>query len=467
MTLKKIDSLAIASLAIGCVLLILGFALSNWYAPIVTLLAAAALFLFWTKFAAPIAQNVSASANRSSKEPNETSFTPTRSKVTFKQVAGLNSAREELDEIVDYFKNPSKYGRFGVVLPRGVLLAGPPGVGKTLMAKAIAGEAGVAFFYASGSSFAHLYVGVGPKKVAELFAAARKSAPSIVFIDEIDAVGKARGGARSDERENTLNQLLTEMDGFESQSGVVVLAATNRIELLDSALLRPGRFDRRVEIGLPNINDRLEILKIAFSGKPHSIDLNRLAQNSTGFSGAALSTLANEAALHALKRNAEKIEQIDIEAIKEKVISLKKSGEWLEADMREKRARYQAAKAIAAKRLGSRFETVKLANDFLQDHESVLSESELFALLCARLAGFALWRSNAESGASFCESDAALARKIAERYIAIYDPTELKGGAEKLMQEAIMAAGDNLDSAAIEKIAALLLANESAAFEVL
>ncbi|MDR2152748.1 MAG: AAA family ATPase [Helicobacteraceae bacterium] len=462
----KLDSIKIALFAIAALLLIIGFAISDpWFAPIVTLIAVGvALFPFLQHISArePLAKSAATKT-----ADNEPSFIPTRSNVTFKMVAGLKSVREELDEIVDYFKNPSKYKRFGVVLPRGVLLAGPPGVGKTLMAKAIAGEAGAAFFYASGSSFAHLYVGVGPKKVAELFAAARKNAPSIVFIDEIDAVGKARGGARSDERENTLNQLLTEMDGFESHGGVVVLAATNRIEMLDGALLRPGRFDRRIEVSLPNVGDREEILKIAFSGKPHALDLAKLAEKTAGFSGAALCTLANEAALHALKRNAETIEALDVEAVKEKVVSLKRSGEWLEANMREKRARYQAAKALAAKRFGAKFEAAKLVGDFLQDCESVSLEAELFALLCGRLAGLAHWRLNGEKGASFCESDCVAARKIADRYVAIYDPTDRFGGAQKLMERAIETASDNVDVASIERVAKLLLEKESASFDVL
>ena len=466
MTFGKLNSLQIALLSGAGVLLIIGIAVSEpWYAPLVTLIAcgtATIAFLQNRLVKQPPKYNAAAKSAE-----NEPSFVPTRSNVTFNMVAGLKSVREELDEIVDYFKNPSKYKRFGVVLPRGVLLAGPPGVGKTLMARAIAGEAGVSFFYASGSSFAHLYVGVGPKKVAELFAAARKSAPSIVFIDEIDAVGRTRGGARSDERENTLNQLLTEMDGFESHSGVVVLAPTNRIELLDGALLRPGRFDRRIEIGLPNAADRKEILKIAFKDKPHALNLAKLAEKTVGFSGAALAALSNEAALYALKRNAEKIEHSDIEAVKEKVISLKKSGEWLEENMREKRARYQAAKAFAAKRFGLRFEAAKLAGDFLQDYESVSLETELSALLYARLGGISWWRYADEKGASFCESDVAAARKIAERYIAIYDPSNRFGGAQQLIERAMETASDNIDGEAIERIAKLLLEKESVSFEVL
>ena len=171
---------------------------------------------------------------------------PTTSNVTFKDVAGISEVKEELTEIVDFLKHPEKYRSFGINLPKGVLLVGPPGVGKTLIAKALAGEAGVPFFYQSGSSFVQMYVGVGAKRVRDLFSKAKAMAPSIIFIDEIDAIGKARGNFRNDEREATLNQLLTEMDGFEGSEGVIVIGATNKVELLDEALLRPGRFDRRI-----------------------------------------------------------------------------------------------------------------------------------------------------------------------------------------------------------------------------
>ena len=182
------------------------------------------------------------------------------SNITFKDIAGIKEIKEELEEIVDFLNNPKKYLEFGIKLPKGVLLVGPPGVGKTLIARAVAGEADVPFFYQSGASFVHIYVGMGAKKVRELFAKAKQNAPAIIFIDEIDAVGKARSGKSNDERESTLNELLTQMDGFDGDSGVIVIAATNKIEVLDDALLRAGRFDRRVHVGLPNIDDKKKIL---------------------------------------------------------------------------------------------------------------------------------------------------------------------------------------------------------------
>ncbi|MBR4141454.1 MAG: AAA family ATPase, partial [Campylobacter sp.] len=195
------------------------------------------------------------------------------SEVKFKDVAGISEVKDELIEIVDFLKNPSKYKNFGIKLPKGILMAGPPGVGKTLIAKAVAGEAGVPFFYQSGATFAEVYVGVGAKRVRELFAKAKANAPSIIFIDEIDAVGKSRGEGRNDERETTLNQLLTEMDGFEDNSGVIVIAATNKIDMIDEALLRSGRFDRRIFISLPNYHDRIEILKIYLKDKKCNVNL--------------------------------------------------------------------------------------------------------------------------------------------------------------------------------------------------
>ena len=184
------------------------------------------------------------------------------SNITFEDIAGIEEIKEELEEVVDFLNNPKKYQKFDVTLPKGVLLVGPPGVGKTLIAKAVAGEADVPFFYQSGASFVHIYVGMGAKKVRELFNTAKRNAPSIIFIDEIDAVGKQRGLGSNDEREATLNELLTQMDGFTSSSGVMVIAATNKIEVLDEALLRAGRFDRRVFLNLPNRIDREKILKL-------------------------------------------------------------------------------------------------------------------------------------------------------------------------------------------------------------
>ncbi|GHV09287.1 ATPase AAA [Campylobacterota bacterium] len=460
--MPKFGSLQIAILAFALLILTLSFAISTpWYAPIVTLLAViSAMMIVFNERRMKIDNH---STIGEKQDVVDTSFLPVRSSVTFKQVAGLQLVRDELDEIVDFFKNPAKYRKFGVVLPRGVLLAGPPGVGKTLMAKAIAGEAGVPFFYASGSSFAHLYVGVGPKKVRELFANARRHAPSIVFIDEIDAVGKSRGGMRGDERENTLNQLLTEMDGFESGAQVVVLAATNRIEMLDDALLRPGRFDRRIEVGLPHAHDREQILAIVFGGKPHTLNLAKLAERTVGFSGAALAVLANEAALHAIKRNANTIEDVDVEAVKEKVISLKKSGELLDETTSEKLSRYQAAKAIVGKQMGLKFESVRLMGDFFAPQQGIVGEAALFASIAARLGGIALWQVTNESGVSFCETDIALAKQLTERYEQAFNAT---GREIKLLDEALSAAIANLNLDKVAPLAARLLGEESVSYDL-
>ena len=223
-------------------------------------------------------------------------------KVTFKDVAGADEEKEELQEIVEFLRDPEKYLKLGAHIPKGVLLVGPPGTGKTLLAKAVAGEAGVKFLSISGSDFVEMYVGVGTSRVRDLFVQAKKDAPAIVFIDEIDAVGRQRGsglGGGHDEREQTLNQLLVEMDGFGSNEGVVVLAATNRVDILDPALLRPGRFDRQVYVGLPDIKGREEILKIHARNKPlaEDVDLGQVAKGTPGFTGADLENLLNEAAL--------------------------------------------------------------------------------------------------------------------------------------------------------------------------
>ena len=234
---------------------------------------------------------------------------PTGSKkVTFKDVAGADEEKEELEEIVQFLRDPEKYTALGAHIPKGVLLVGPPGTGKTLLAKAVAGEADVAYLSISGSDFVEMYVGVGASRVRDLFEQAKKQAPAIVFIDEIDAVGRQRGsglGGGHDEREQTLNQLLVEMDGFAVNEGVVVLAATNRVDILDPALLRPGRFDRQVYVGLPDIKGREEILKIHAKGKPlaEDVELGQVARSTAGFTGADLENLLNEAALLAGRRD--------------------------------------------------------------------------------------------------------------------------------------------------------------------
>ncbi len=247
-------------------------------------------------------------------------------KVSFSDVAGIDEAKQELQEIVDFLKNPEKFQALGARIPRGVLLVGAPGTGKTLLAKAVAGEAGVPFFSISGSDFVEMFVGVGASRVRDLFDQAKKHAPCIVFVDEIDAVGRQRGaglGGGHDEREQTLNQLLVEMDGFEGVSGIIVVAATNRPDILDSALLRPGRFDRQVVIDRPDVLGREQILSVHAKGKPlgKDIELKILAKRTPGFTGADLSNLINEAALLAARSNKREIEMIDLELAIDKVVA--------------------------------------------------------------------------------------------------------------------------------------------------
>jgi cell division protease FtsH len=246
-------------------------------------------------------------------------------KVTFKDVAGVDEAKEELKEIIEYLREPQKFQKLGGRIPKGVLLVGPPGTGKTLLARAVAGEANVPFFSISGSDFVEMFVGVGASRVRDLFEQGKKNAPCIIFIDEIDAVGRHRGaglGGGHDEREQTLNQLLVEMDGFESNDGVILVAATNRPDVLDPALLRPGRFDRRVVVGLPDVRGREEVLRVHVKKVPVSDDtnLNVLARGTPGFSGADLANMVNEAALNAARVNRKQVTMYDFELAKDKVL---------------------------------------------------------------------------------------------------------------------------------------------------
>ena len=246
-------------------------------------------------------------------------------KVTFKDVAGVDEAKEELKEIIEYLREPQKFQKLGGRIPKGVLLVGPPGTGKTLLARAVAGEANVPFFSISGSDFVEMFVGVGASRVRDLFEQGKKNAPCIIFIDEIDAVGRHRGaglGGGHDEREQTLNQLLVEMDGFESNDGVILVAATNRPDVLDPALLRPGRFDRRVVVGLPDIRGREEVLRVHVKKVPvgDDVNLNVLARGTPGFSGADLANMVNEAALNAARMNRKQVLMYDFELAKDKVL---------------------------------------------------------------------------------------------------------------------------------------------------
>ena len=252
-------------------------------------------------------------------------LTEKHGRVTFDDVAGIDEAKEELEEIVEFLRNPQKFSRFGGKIPKGALLVGPPGTGKTLLARAIAGEAGVPFFTISGSDFVEMFVGVGASRVRDMFEQAKKNAPCIVFIDEIDAVGRSRGvgyGGGNDEREQTLNQLLVEMDGFEANEGIIIIAATNRPDVLDPALLRPGRFDRQVQVPNPDIKGRERILSVHSRKVPlgPNVDLRIIARGTPGFSGADLANLVNEAALMAARINRRFVTMEDFENAKDKVM---------------------------------------------------------------------------------------------------------------------------------------------------
>ncbi len=279
-------------------------------------------------------------------------LTEKQGRVTFDDVAGIDEAKEELEEIVEFLRNPQKFSRLGGKIPKGALLVGPPGTGKTLLARAIAGEAGVPFFTISGSDFVEMFVGVGASRVRDMFEQAKKNAPCIVFIDEIDAVGRHRGagyGGGNDEREQTLNQLLVEMDGFEANEGVIILAATNRRDVLDPALLRPGRFDRQVTVPNPDIKGREKILTVHARKTPlgPDVDLRLIARGSPGFSGADLANLVNEAALMAARVGRSVVTMVDFENAKDKVMmGAERRSMVLTADQKEKTAYHEAGHAI-------------------------------------------------------------------------------------------------------------------------
>jgi cell division protease FtsH len=294
-------------------------------------------------------------------------FMDNRPRVTFKDVAGLDEAKEETGELIDYLKNPKKFSVMGAQIPKGALLVGPPGCGKTLLARAISGEAKVPFFNVSGSEFVEMFVGVGASRVRDLFAQAKQYAPCIVFIDEIDAVGRHRGagiGGGNDEREQTLNQLLVEMDGFDANKGIIILAATNRPDVLDPALLRPGRFDRRVVVDLPDAKGREEILKVHASDKPFAVGVifATIAKETAGFTGADLENLLNESALLAVRRGKTDITMEEVEEAIDKVIAgPQKKSRVISADERRRIAYHEAGHAVVGKALAAREEVHRIS----------------------------------------------------------------------------------------------------------
>ncbi len=323
------------------------------------------LILRWWQKREPLVEGGGVRQSVKSDSHDSSPIEAIKSDVKFSDIGGISDVKMELEEIIDFMKNPKKYKSFGARMPKGVLLVGPPGVGKTMIAKAVAHEAGVPFYYQSGASFVQIYVGMGAKRVHELFEAAKNNSPSIIFIDEIDAVGKERDGTRNDEREATLNQLLTEMDGFESKSGVIVLAATNKIDVLDSALLRAGRFDRRVFVELPTKRERSSILSKYIKEVPHELDVDAIANMTVGFNGAALAALVNEAALLAMRQNDFQVNIEHFHQVKDRVMFGKKKLQMLSEKQKAFRVTYQAAKVICATYFDLPFEKLMLSNEKL------------------------------------------------------------------------------------------------------
>ncbi len=365
-------------------------------------------------------------------------------KVTFNDVAGLEEAKLEVMEIVDFLKNPKKYTQLGGKIPRGVLLVGPPGTGKTLLAKAVAGEAQVPFFSLSGSDFVEMFVGVGASRVRDLFKQAKEKAPSIIFIDEIDAIGRARGKAPSfsanDERESTLNQLLTEMDGFGSNTNVIILAATNRADVLDRALLRPGRFDRQIYVELPDLNGRKEIFKVHI--KPlridSTVDIDFLARQTPGFSGADIANLCNEAALIAARKNKTSISKQDfLDAVDRVIGGLEKKNRIISMHEKQVIAYHEAGHAAVSWLLRYAHPLVKVtiiprgnalgAAWYLPEERSITTSEQIFDEICAALGGRASEEIIFGSVSTGALSDLEKITKQAYAAVAIYGLNEKLG----------------------------------------
>ena len=419
----------------------------NWLATLApTLITVLCIGLFWYFFILRPQQMAGGGQDRMAKFGSARIRTLSESdrSIGFRSVAGADEEKEELSEIVDFLRDPEKYSTLGARIPKGVLLVGPPGTGKTLLAKAVANEAGVAFLSISGSDFMELYVGVGASRVRDLFSQAKKQSPAIVFIDEIDAVGRQRGtglGGGHDEREQTLNQLLVEMDGFGRNEGVVVLAATNRADVLDPALLRPGRFDRQVYVGLPDIRGREEILKIHAKDKPlaEDVDLADIARGTPGFTGADLENLLNEAALLAARKNAPYLSMEDIRAAEIKVIAgPEKHSRIIPQHERELTAYHEAGHAIVMHSLPNhdpvsqisivpRGQAGGMTISLPEEDRSYLSkrylEDEITALLGGRVAE-SLVLGDISTGAS---NDIQRASSLAHKMVATYGMSEKLG----------------------------------------
>lgn len=416
----------------------------NWVTLLPSLLSVAMVFLLLMMM---VRQNNANGGGGGLSQFGKAKFTSAeqmKKKVSFHDVAGAQEEKAELEEVVDFLKNPEKYTALGAHIPKGILLVGPPGTGKTLLAKAVAGEAGVPFLSISGSDFVELYVGVGASRVRDLFEEATKTAPSIVFIDEIDAVGRQRGaglGGGHDEREQTLNQLLVEMDGFEGNSGVIVMAATNRVDILDPALLRPGRFDRQVYVGLPDIQGRKEVLQVHSRAKPLAEDVNleTLAKSTSGFTGADLENLMNEGALLAARKNQRFITMADLqESIIKVIAGPEKKSHVVTPHARKLTAYHEAGHAIAMHALPThdpvhqitivpRGQAGGMTISLPQEDRSFRSRNELFEDIVALLGGRVAeeqFLGDISTGAS---SDLERATAIAHAMVAKYGMSDALG----------------------------------------
>ena len=416
----------------------------NWVTLLPSLLSVAMVFLLLMMM---VRQNNANGGGGGLSQFGKAKFTSAeqmKKKVSFRDVAGAQEEKAELEEVVDFLKDPEKYTALGAHIPKGILLVGPPGTGKTLLAKAVAGEAGVPFLSISGSDFVELYVGVGASRVRDLFEEATKTAPSIVFIDEIDAVGRQRGaglGGGHDEREQTLNQLLVEMDGFEGNSGVIVLAATNRVDILDPALLRPGRFDRQVYVGLPDIQGRKEVLQVHSRTKPLAEDVNleTLAKSTSGFTGADLENLMNEGALLAARKNQRFITMSDLqESIIKVIAGPEKKSHVVTPHARKLTAYHEAGHAIAMHALPThdpvhqitivpRGQAGGMTISLPQEDRSFRSRNELFEDIVALLGGRVAeeqFLGDISTGAS---SDLERATAIAHAMVAKYGMSDALG----------------------------------------
>jgi cell division protease FtsH len=404
---------------------------SPWFSYLFTWFPLILIVLFWLFFM----RQMQAGGNKalSFGKSRAKLFSGTQKKFTFKDVAGVEEAKEELKEIIDFLKDPQRFQRLGGRIPKGVLLVGAPGTGKTLLARAVAGEAGVPFFSISGSDFVEMFVGVGASRVRDLFEQGKKNAPCLIFIDEIDAVGRQRGaglGGGHDEREQTLNQLLVEMDGFDSNEGIILIAATNRPDILDSALLRPGRFDRRIVVNMPDLKGREDILKVHVKKIPldKDVDLKMLGRSTPGFSGADLANLVNEAALLAARNDQDRVTMKDMEEAKDKVLmGVERKSMIISEEEKKSTAYHEAGHALVAALIPEADPihkvtiiprglalglTQQLPLDDRYTYSKDYLEAQLSVLMAGRVAEILLLGKTTTGGANDFEKATEIARKM-------------------------------------------------------